>query len=123
MICLNSEKAHMDFPWLKDINMKIIEFSKPTIFEKILKKIPKVAALPTYVTGYNMAFNRLVSDWRKGITKELTVNKYDLIIVLGTGSSFAPHFAMAEIDTDVKWIANIHDPYPMSHYPDPISIT
>ena len=118
--CLSTEKAHMAFPWLKDINMKIIDFSNPTIFEKILKKIPKVAALPTYITGYNMAFNRLVNDWKKSIMEELSANKYDLVIVLGTGSSFAPHFAMAEMmDTDVKWIANIHDPYPMSHYPEP----
>ena len=46
-------------------------------------------------------------------------NKFDLIIALGSGSSFLPHYAMLKINTKTPWIANFHDPYPFSLYPKP----
>ena len=107
--------------WLEVNKKSSFTFSQNTesFLEKFLYKIPKVRALPSYINGFNKFFNRFVSDWKIAIANELKANKYDLVIVLGTGSSFAPHFAMAEGNFDVKWIANLHDPYPMNQYPYP----
>lgn len=109
------------FPrWLNDVHTTTFQTdTKPNIFEKILNKIPKIRALPAYIIGFSLPFKRLILKWKEEIEKKLYSEKYDLIIVLGTGSSFAPHFAMNYVKTDIPWIANIHDPYPMNHYPEP----
>lgn len=117
---LHTEKAYENFLWLKNIGIcRCVDFSGQSRVEKFINLFPKIRALPTYFTGYHMGFNRLVKDWQHTIRKLLDEYQYNIIIVLGTGSSFAPHFAMAEMNIDVPWIANIHDPYPMSHYPEP----
>lgn len=114
-------------PGLKNLNplwlrgTKQIRFSLRTESKKeqLLNLFPKVRALPSYITGTSLSFQRLVSDWQMAISQEIEKEKYDLIIVLGTGMSFAPHFAMANIDTSIPWIVNIHDPFPAHYYPYP----
>ena len=103
-------------PQVRAVRFPVSELSGP---EKLLKKIPKLRALPTYLTGFSPEFNRLVKDWKKAISQELEKHPYDYIITLGTGMSFAPHFALAELNPGIPWIANIHDPYPARYYPPP----
>lgn len=44
----------------------------------------------------------------------------DLVVTLSKGGSFRPHHALLELpDFHSKWIAYIHDPYPMHWYPPP----
>ena len=46
--------------------------------------------------------------------------KPDLVITLSKGGSFRPHHAMLKIpQLHSKWLAYMHDPYPMHHYPKP----
>jgi glycosyltransferase involved in cell wall biosynthesis len=45
---------------------------------------------------------------------------FDLIITLSKGANFRPHFAMLKCPHFFhKWLAYIHDPYPMHYYPRP----
>jgi hypothetical protein len=50
-----------------------------------------------------------------------SLNKsYDLNITLSKGASFRPHYAMLSCESlHHKWLAYIHDPYPMHYYPRP----
>lgn len=44
----------------------------------------------------------------------------DLVLTLSKGGSFRPHHALLKIpDLHHKWVAYIHDPYPMHAYPRP----
>ena len=44
----------------------------------------------------------------------------DLVLTLSKGGSFRPHHALLEIpEWHSKWLAYIHDPYPMHLYPRP----
>ena len=48
----------------------------------------------------------------------------DLVLTLSKGGSFRPHHALLKIPKwHKKWLAYIHDPYPMHHYPKPYSWT
>jgi len=105
--------------WIGDVELKCFHWSSERLYEKLINSVPKVRALPTYATGMQLAFRRLISDWEKHIEKALAEEDYDLMIVLGTGMSFAPHFAMANLNPDIPWIANIHDPFPGHFYPPP----
>ena len=57
----------------------------------------------------------------QGIEKEKNFNP-DFIITLSKGGSFRPHHALLGMpDLHHKWIAYIHDPYPMHLYPPPFA--
>lgn len=46
--------------------------------------------------------------------------KPDLVLTLSKGGSFRPHHAVLKLpEFQKKWIAYIHDPYPMHFYPKP----
>ena len=48
----------------------------------------------------------------------------DLVLTLSKGGSFRPHHALLKLlEWHSKWIAYIHDPYPMHHYPKPYTWT
>lgn len=50
--------------------------------------------------------------------------KPDLVLTLSKGGSFRPHHALLKMpELQKKWIAYIHDPYPMHHYPKPFTWT
>lgn len=51
--------------------------------------------------------------------KEVYKNE-DLIITLSKGASFRPHHALLSLkELHSKWMAYVHDPYPLQHYPKP----
>lgn len=55
---------------------------------------------------------------------KLSVSDYDLIITLSKGGSFRPHHALLKLPKwHSKWLAYMHDPYPMHHYPKPYNWT
>ncbi len=48
----------------------------------------------------------------------------DLVLTLSKGGSFRPHHALLKMPKlHKKWIAYMHDPYPMHHYPKPFTWT
>lgn len=64
----------------------------------------------------------LLND-RNSIVKGLQETKAwnpDLVITLSKGGSFRPHHALLKLpEFHDKWLAYIHDPYPMHFYPPP----
>jgi len=50
--------------------------------------------------------------------------KPDLVLTLSKGGSFRSHHALLKLpELHNKWIAYMHDPYPMHHYPKPFTWT
>lgn len=44
----------------------------------------------------------------------------DLVLTLSKGTSFRPHYALLNLpDLHKKWMAYVHDPYPVHYYPRP----
>jgi|TARA_B110000908_G_C10225045_1_gene437486 hypothetical protein len=84
-----------------------------------IDKIPKMRGIMTHLTLYHIDHQHKVNEWIKSINYFISKSKFDSIIVLGSGSSFIPHYAMLEIKTSIPWLANFHDPFPMSLYPEP----
>lgn len=84
--------------------------------------IPKMRGLITHARGMHISFKQKVLDWKNSIDTLLNREKFDMIIVLGSGVSFIPHYAMLMLETKIPWLANFHDPYPMSVYPDPYRV-
>ena len=51
-------------------------------------------------------------------------DNYDLLLTLSQGGSFRPHHAVLKLPGwHAKWMAYIHDPYPMHHFPAPYTWT
>jgi hypothetical protein len=104
--------------WLpKDVDVR--KFDVPAVQKTFLDKIPKVKAIPTYLTGFSKSFRNTVEQYKIQINKELVNQEFDFIYGLGSGSAFAPHFALAEMNLNIPYYLNIHDPFPMHLYPEP----
>lgn len=69
---------------------------------------------------------KLFSD-RDSIVQKLRKMKpgrFKLVITLSQGGSFRPHHALLKLpEWHYKWLAYIHDPYPMHHFPAPYTWT
>lgn len=104
--------------WLPE-NIEVIKFDIIPIKKSIIDKIPKVKALPTYLTGFSNSFRNLVNQYKTETVKQLRKQNFDLIYALGSGNAFAPHFALAEMELSIPYYVNIHDPFPMHVYPEP----
>jgi len=113
------DNSNISYPvnWFRNIELV------PTNFNAYRKKwwqnIPKIRALPTYYYGKSLPEIHKINQWKYLIEKQINDFKPDIILVLGSGSEFLPHWAMTNIKTEIPWIANFHDPYPMSRYPEP----
>lgn len=108
--------------WLsKEIVVKKHELS----FEKktFLDKIPKIKAIPIYVTGFSNSYRFNKELYKKIIKQELIEEKYDLIYAFAAGDSFVPYFALSEMALDIPFFVNIHDPFPKHMYPEPYKVS
>jgi hypothetical protein len=104
--------------WLPD-GIVVRKFDVLSFKKKFIDTIPKVKAIPTYVTGFSKSFRSIINHYKTEICKELSNQNFDFIYALGSGSSFAPHFALAEMDLEIPYFVNIHDPFPLHVYPAP----
>ena len=98
--------------------------AKPyTVLDKLLLKIPKLRALPTWLTGFSLFYLRRIANFQTVIREKININNstYDGLLLMGGGASFSAHHAVAKegIRKGVKVIGLIHDPYPPSYYPKP----
>ena len=110
--------THLDqFKQLENVDYKVIRENKKTFFENL----PRISALPAYVTGLNFTGKRIVESWKAEIVNKLKNDNYDLVVSLGSGSRFYTSYAMIEINKELygKYLMFIHDPYPIDQYPPP----
>lgn len=82
----------------------------------------KANALVAYLTGFNCYHYLEVISWGSSIRSVLNRRHYDLIFCYGSGQDFNCHLAMTSIRTTVPWVANYHDPFPGSKYPEPYRV-
>lgn len=69
--------------------------------------------------GFSFAFFNDSSSIKKAIEKENPTD-YDWILTLSKAASFRPHKAVLDLPKwHSRWLAYIHDPYPMHFYPRP----
>lgn len=90
-------------------------------FERYLRQYLKISLNPKFEKRTGFSFT-LKND-RNSIVSALKKEKEfepDWVLTLSQGGSFRPHHALLEIyKWHSKWIAYIHDPYPMHWYPKP----
>ena len=58
----------------------------------------------------------------KSISKAVKICDFnpDLVLTLSKGASFRPHYAVLKLsELYSKWLAYVHDPYPIHYYPRP----
>ncbi len=73
--------------------------------------------------GFSFTFFNDVNRFQNVLRKFNSAN-FDLILTLSKGGSFRPHGAILKLQNwHQKWLAYIHDPYPMHFYPEPYTWT
>lgn len=78
----------------------------------------KLSVFLENIFGFSFTYLNDVRSIKKSLTKiDFTPN---LVITLSKAASFRPHHAILSFpDFHSKWMAYIHDPYPMNCYPRP----
>lgn len=69
--------------------------------------------------GFSLTYFSDVKSIRKKL-QQIPVAGIDLLITLSQGASFRPHYAVLQMPRlHPKWLAYVHDPYPLKYYPPP----
>jgi|25BtaG_2_1085352.scaffolds.fasta_scaffold09804_2 glycosyltransferase involved in cell wall biosynthesis len=90
---------------LLNLGRKYLSFDLNRVFEKY--------------SGFSLAHLNDRNSIVRGL-RNIEDFKPDLVLTLSKGASFRPHHALLLIpEFHSKWIAYIHDPYPMHSYPRP----
>jgi hypothetical protein len=79
----------------------------------------KLGALVVYGTGFAPETWAEIRLWKEMLDKTIARERPDLVFVRGAGAGFEPQMAMAGRGAAVPWVANYHDPFPISLYPEP----
>lgn len=112
---------------LNGITCIAIKEKKYTLFymlsrvQRILQRIFRLnlAKYLEPVFGFSFTFFNDTNSIKTALKQPFVANA-DLIITLSKGASFRPHYAINQFPhLYEKWMAYIHDPYPLSHYPPP----
>lgn len=108
-------------PWLNHVPIQHIqqysrEEIKPPVNRFVFNKLDAIYA---YLTGWNWHVWKKIGLWRRAITENIDQFHPDLVFVRGAGASFQPHMAMISSKQRIPWVANYHDPFPLSLYPEP----
>ena len=87
------------------------------LFTRITKK--NINPFVESILGFSFTFFSDVYSIKKALKKEIDFNP-DWVLTLSYASSFRPHRALLSIPKwHKKWLAYVHDPYPMHSYPRP----
>lgn len=114
---LSQKNFSYEITWLEGVQLYL--FEPIDTKSSWIRRIPKLRAVFPLMERVSPMLNPAIRQWRDEIDSTLKREKYDLIIALGSGAQFFPHFALAALKPDIKWIANFHDPFPMHAYPVP----
>jgi hypothetical protein len=70
------------------------------------------------IFGFSFTFVNDTNSIAKALKK--SAFQPDLVLTLSKGASFRPHYALLRIpEWHNKWMAYVHDPYPIHYYPRP----
>ncbi len=88
--------------------------------QRVLSRNFKINLAPFFEKQFGFSFT-FFND-TKSISKALKNCDFnpDLVLTLSKGTSFRPHYALLKLPKlYTKWIAYVHDPYPIHNYPRP----
>ena len=116
---------------LSGLNVALIRENKKSLFfllsrfEGLIRRAFKWSGNRLAENFFGFSF-KLFSD-RDSIAKKVRKIKseqFSFVITLSHGGSFRPHHALLKLPhLHSKWLAYIHDPYPMHHFPPPYTWT
>ncbi|TDE28046.1 glycosyltransferase family 1 protein [Flavobacterium ranwuense] len=104
---------------IKEIKFSFLYFLSRT--QREISKITKINSNPKIESlfGFSFTFFNDVKSIKKGL---MNIQNFqpDWVLTLSIASSFRPHKALLGLPQwHSKWLAYVHDPYPMHSYPRP----
>lgn len=88
--------------------------------QRVLQRNTSLNAAPFLegLFGFSFTFFNDAHSIEKALKK--TDFQPDLVLTLSKGTSFRPHYAVLKLpELHHKWMAYVHDPYPIHYYPRP----
>ncbi len=117
-------RKDIELPNIECISIKEQKFNAWYLLsrsQRVLTRVTKININPFVekYLGFSFTFINDVNSIKKALIKIDNLNP-NYVLTLSYASSFRPHKALLEIKKwHHKWLAYIHDPYPMHSYPRP----
>jgi len=109
---------------ITSVSIKEIKFSFMYFLSRAQREISKITKINInpkieFLFGFSFTFFNDVKSIKKGL-QNIEHFEPDWILSLSYASSFRPHKALLGLPQwHSKWLAYVHDPYPMHSYPRP----
>lgn len=110
--------VHVDLSFLSN-EVKTIPLTISYNFNSLIAKNTYYNKLYTKLISFNRELHHKIKSYKEAIGRLVKQENFDCIIALGSGASFAPHFALSQLKLNIPYVINIHDPYPLNVYPEP----
>lgn len=105
-------------PWLPGI--EIVDLQGPVESEPRRGPVgAKLGAARAHLTGFGPLDRARRARWRRTLPDLVRSFRPDVVVTRAAGLDATPHLAMVDLGLDVAWVAHLHDPWPLSAFPDP----
>jgi len=105
-------------PWLPGV--EVVDLDGPVEHAPDLSWVGrKLGATRAHLTGFGPLERQRRSRWRRSLALEVATFAPDVVVTRAAGLDVTPHLAMIDLDQPVPWVAHLHDPWPLSTFPDP----
>lgn len=105
-------------PWLPGID--IVDLDGPIESEPRRGPIgAKLGAARAHLTGFGPLDRARRARWIRTLPGVIRSFRPDVVVTRAAGLDATPHLAMVDLGLDVPWVAHLHDPWPLSAFPDP----
>ena len=115
-------RKEADLPGIECISVQERKFNLNYVLSKMnlmLWRAFRINTNPFFAKrfGFSFEFFNDVKSIFRALQKEITFNP-DWVLTLSKAASFRPHAALLKLPSwHDKWLAYVHDPYPMHFYP------
>lgn len=110
-----------DLLWLnhKNLSYDFVNQNTTSKLKNIFFNSRIINGIFTKINGFSIKDQLKINKWKKKVFYKLNNNQYSLIIFLGAGNSMLNYFTLLKLNTKIKTLVNLHDPYPDNNYPFP----
>ncbi|WP_281847503.1 UDP-glycosyltransferase [Olleya namhaensis] len=120
---LHYTRKEIIIPNVKCVNIKENKRSFNYILsrtQRVFQRITKINLSKNLERLFGHSFTFFNDSKSIAIATQKYCYNHDLVLTLSQGASFRPHHALLSLPLlHNKWLAYIHDPYPLHYYPEP----
>jgi glycosyltransferase involved in cell wall biosynthesis len=105
-------------PWLPGV--EIVDLAGPVEREPERGALGRrMGAARAHLSGFGPLDRQRRRRWLRTLPEVVDRVRPDVVVTRAAGLDATPHLAMVDLRLGIPWVAHLHDPWPLSAFPDP----